>query len=682
MFRQITGVRLEHDGNSNADLIDGIVVAQTMIKEKTGTRKYKRRIFIVTDAAAKMDTSDVDKILAPAKKMGIIINVIGIDFKKEFFDENYDHSAKKKTPKEKNELFWHKVCADTNGSVVTLQEAISQLGLFRSKKVLEITTFRGNLELTPYLKIPVWVYKKTEKTPGIPKGGVRLSKVALKSAEPKDAKVTIERTYYSVDDPDEEVPEEKRVKAFRYGKNYVPFNQVDEKMLQYKASKGMQLLGFTDECNVPRYRFMGETYAFYAKPDDEHAYKALSAFVRALAELEKVAIIRFVMREGASEPKMGLLYPCIKPDLDFFYFNTLPFAEDIRSYPFPTFSRVNTTEQQLQVAEDLIKSMDIMSVDTDNDEPMESLKPSQTYHPVVQHFYDCLHERSLHSDNALPDVNPQILKYCYPEKSDSSFYAHAIQRSADQIEQFKQCFPLKKVEESTRATGKKRYWFALNDESQITLASYENAGASSGAAVEEEVENLERVAKRMKGDLEDRIARMSEDEIRALANNKGGLDLGQLLGDKADTIGTTDPVKDFSDMINRRDFDMVYKPIDEIQADAYKLLRDSIADQYYQKAFDCVQALRKGCIKEEEADKFNTFMKRIKTQFSTGKRKDFWEGFIVRNSVSLISSDESDINVSVEDARNFLREDVAPEPIEEEAPEEQQEDDDMFAQLE
>jgi ATP-dependent DNA helicase 2 subunit 2 len=525
------------------------------------------------------------------------------------------------------------------------------------------------------------VYKKTEKTTAIPKGGSRLSKIALKSAEPTESKVQIQRTFYSLDDPDEEVPEEKRVKAFRYGKNYVPFNQVDENMLQYKAEKGVQLLGFTDERNVPRHHFMGETYSFYAKPDDEHAYKALSAFVRALAELEKVAIIRFVMREGAAEPKMGLLYPSISPDLDFFYFNTLPFAEDIRTYPFPSFERLNTNEQQLQAAEDLIRSMDLMSAEEEDGAPVESLKPAHTHHPIVQHFYDCLHERALHPEDKLPEVDPNILKHCYPEKSEDSFYATVVERSAEQFAQFKQAFPLKKEEESsTRVTGKKRYWFAVNDGSQISLASYENA--SNAAVLEEETENLERAAKRMKGDIEDRISRMNEDELRALANNKGGQDLGALLGDKADSIGTTDPVRDFNDMMNRRDVDLVDKAIEEMQSVAFKLLRDSIADQYYEKALACVQALRKGCIKEDEVEKFNNFMKRVKSQFSSGKRKDFWEQFVVGKNVSLITSEEGDTDVSVEDAKNFLKEEVAQDVMQEDAPEETQEDDDMFAQLE
>ena len=44
-----------------------------------------------------------------------------------------------------------------------------------------------------------------------------------------------------------------------------------------------------------------------------------------------------------------------------------------------------------------------------------------------------------------------------------------------------------------------------------------------------------------------------------------------------------------------------------------------------QKAISCMEALRKGCISEDEAVAFNDFLFDIKTEFSVGKHEGFWK---------------------------------------------------------
>ncbi|KAL0478129.1 X-ray repair cross-complementing protein [Acrasis kona] len=685
MSRELSEVTVEPN-NKPSQLIDALQVAADMIKARTRTLKYKRRVFIITDAGDTMKTKNAEKALAALKKMGATINVIGVNFKQDYFDQEnkMDQSDDDELPtKDKNELFWHSECSKMQGSVVSLQDAIGQLGLFRSKKVRETTTYRGHLEIGDELKIKVWIYKKTDSTK-LPAAN-RLSKISLNSEATKDAKIKIDRTYFATEDPDLEVPLDKRVKAYKYGKNLVPFNEADDKMLSYHATKCILLLGFTDEKNVPRHYLMSETYAMYAQPDDANAYTALSALVRALAELEKVAIIRLVMRDGNSEPKMGLLYPCIKPDLNFFYFNTLPYAEDIRSYPFASFKNVQLSESQLNAAQELIQSMDMMTVEKDEEEDtfVESLKTSHVYNPINQHFYDCLHHRAVNpQDSELPPVDPQILKYCYPESSLSSFYSELIKSSAESLSNFCNEFPLK--EEPTKTAAKKRkYWFAVEDQS-LSLASYgvqqEQEEQEQEAVLEKPVdEELVRAAKRLKEDVE----RMSEEELRQLASEKGGAAFDALLGDRAEKIGTVNPVRDFKDMLKRRDVDMVDKAIQEIQLIVTKLIKDSIGDQYYSKAYDCVVELRSGCLKEEEVGKFNTFMNQLKLQFSTGKRSEFWDNYLVKNKVSLITEDESaSSSVTGQEAKDFLKPTEIEKPDVVQEVEEETDGDDMFGDLE
>jgi ATP-dependent DNA helicase 2 subunit 2 len=67
--------------------------------------------------------------------------------------------------------------------------------------------------------------------------------------------------------------------------------------------------------------------------------------------------------------------PDIKADWECLFFNKLPFSEDIRQYTFPSLlenapdSRKAwvPTQEQLDAAEDIINSMDLMVAGTDDD---------------------------------------------------------------------------------------------------------------------------------------------------------------------------------------------------------------------------------------------------------------------------------------------------------------------------
>lgn len=73
-----------------------------------------------------------------------------------------------------------------------------------------------------------------------------------------------------------------------------------------------------------------------------------------------------------------------------------------------------------------------------------------------------------------------------------------------------------------------------------------------------------------------------------------------------------------------------------------KIVDSSIKDNSYPKAIDCINALRRGCILEEESNQFNDFMHMIKNKFEKNDtRKDFW--IAVKNeNISLITTEDSE----------------------------------------
>jgi ATP-dependent DNA helicase 2 subunit 2 len=62
----------------------------------------------------------------------------------------------------------------------------------------------------------------------------------------------MERSYHSVDDLDNEVPPDEKVKGYKYGRTLVPFSTVDEAVLKYQSVRCLQIIGFTKAVNVPR----------------------------------------------------------------------------------------------------------------------------------------------------------------------------------------------------------------------------------------------------------------------------------------------------------------------------------------------------------------------------------------------------------------------------------------------
>jgi len=152
-------------------------------------------------------------------------------------------------------------------------------------------------------------------------------------------------------------------------------------------------------------------------------------------------IVRFVKIKNAA-PHLGVLMPHIKSDLEYLIYQKLPFAEDLRHYPFAPLDPGHIraahapSQAQLDAAERLIQSLDLMTASKDEDgEPMESLKPKFTYNPVLQRFYQCVQHRALHPNAPLPPLDPVISQYCNPDQQ-------LFTAAKRQLEDFKRLFPL------------------------------------------------------------------------------------------------------------------------------------------------------------------------------------------------------------------------------------------------
>jgi ATP-dependent DNA helicase 2 subunit 2 len=383
--------------------------------------------------------------------------------------------------------------------------------------------------------------------------------------------------------------------------------------------------GFTDTSSIPRQHFLSCAEYFVPDPNDEFAGESLSSLVRALEETESCAIVRYVKRNGAGV-KLGALIPHIKRNYDCLIFVALPFSEDLRNYTFASLDpktmvkrNLVPSEEQLDSAMKLVQSMDLEKAKDRDGNEYEALKPKTNFNPVLQGFYQCLQQRALRPNAPLPKLDAIVANSLDPT-------GEVIAAAQEQLREFARKFPLEKTAQNEKM---QRTWWAdaANTRRDIKLDSY---------AADKEAKK-----RKVDGEFE------------------ADFSMEKLLNVGTNDVGSVNPVQDFVDMISRRDVDLVDKAITQMKELVFKLVNHSIGDQYYDKALRCAQALRAGCIQEEESEEFNKFLREMRLHFENRKRADFWL-LIVANKITLVSSDEcEDSFVTPADALKFLGSEAA-----------------------
>lgn len=114
---------------------------------------------------------------------------------------------------------------------------------------------------------------------------------------------------------------------------------------------------------------------------------------------------------------------------------------------------------------------------------------------------------------------------------------------------------------------------------------------------------------------------LNTDDINALAGKKFNF-----LDEEETTrnISPVNPIEDFKKMMTDRTIDLVEDAIRQMSAMIKRFINDSLKGNFYDKALECLKALRKGCIDEDESDSFNEFLHDIREKCKEGKHQEFW----------------------------------------------------------
>ncbi|CAM0878222.1 unnamed protein product [Alopecurus aequalis] len=609
-------------GTAPGDFLDAIVVGLDMLIKRFGNTKAKQRLCLITDAQHPLrdppqgtKEDQVDTIADQMKKHDIKMDCIV------FRESGVTHNS---VMEENDRLLYH--FRDRSvAKVVQVDTPTSLLGALKTRNVLPVTVFRGDLEVSTNFKIKVWVYKKTseEKFPTLKK----YSDKAPPSDKFASHEVKVDYEYKSILEPDTVVPPEQRIKGYLYGPQVVPVSSAEWEAVKFKPEKGVKLLGFADRSSVPRHYFMKDVNSFVPEPGNTKAIVAASAIARAMQEMDKVAILRCVWRQGQQSVAFGVLTPnisSVKNVPDSFYFNILPFAEDVRDFQFRSFSRLppssQPTEKQQEAADNLVKMLDLAPPRRE-----EILRPDFTPNPTLERYYNFLDLKSKQ-----PEANPPPLDTCLRRITEPD--PDVIDYQAPLIQNLSKAFELKENPKRKKARTQERLAYTgLDDQAKKP----EDPSAEKASAIDDQAKKSD--------DADAEKARAIEAIIPST--------------EKVGKIGNPNPVQDFEAMLAERSSSAwVLKAIEEMKNYITALIQNSPQGDYYQKALECFVALRKACIIEQEPNEFNQF---VTTLYGSLKHvgDDVVKFFqlLASKNVLLISKEEaSDSDVTEEMARSFL----------------------------
>ncbi|KAM9804939.1 X-ray repair cross-complementing protein 5 [Neosynchiropus ocellatus] len=599
--------------NQQADWLDALVVCLDQLQKHTEGKKYDRRnIAILTDLNNEIDSEQLDIIIENLKQMGVSLQFfLPFPMDKEAGggggDANggaSDHpggSGKGLTREQKSGLDMVKhvmLSLDEDGleEVYTFKDAVEQLCMFKRIE-RRPTAWTCQMTIGSTLAIRIVGYKAVMEE--------KLKKSWMTVDAQSNSKQDVKReTVYCLDDDNEtEVPKEDIIQGFCYGSDIVPFSKVDQDQMKYKHDgKCFAVLGFTKQELVQHHLFIGnQAMKVFAAADDEHAAVALSALIRALHELDRVAIVRYAYSRAAN-PQVGAAFPCVKQGYECLIYVQLPFMEDLKLFTFPSFEnkKFKPSEDQFSAVDSLIDSMMLVEDDEDGGQ-VDIFKTHHIPNPDFQRLFQCLHHRALNPGAALPPMEPWLRAAL--DRPDV-----INQRCQAPLEEVKRKFPLTEVEKKKK----------LKTSDQVFGKDSEQADVTKGKGNEEEEEF--------------NLADISEGSVTS--------------------VGSVIPARDFRSLISQKTL-----PFNEICQQLTHRIEQFLGNkntEYYMKSITCIQAFREQSVKLGNAELYNSYLQSLKRSIPSRGLEVFW-GLLVQDGITLISEKEvASSSVSKQEADQFL----------------------------
>lgn len=600
-------------GNQQADFLDALIVSMDIMQKETLGKKFEKlHIAVFTDLSSPFSEDQLEIIIANLKKAGITLQFFlpfSVD-EDERGAGDRDHGGgdagarrgpgKGFSQQQKDGIqMVRKILFALEGEdgldeVYTFRDSLEQLSIF---KKIEKRPMPWPCQLTIGSKISIRIvgYKSVTEE----KVKKSWSIVDAKTLKKED--VQRETVHCLNNDEETEVQQDDIIQGFRYGSDIIPFSKVDQDQMKYKSeSKCFSVLGFTKSSQIDRTHFMGnQVLKIFSPPDDDSAAVALSALIRALDDMDMVAIVRYAY-DKRSNPQVGVAFPMIKEKYECLVYVQLPYMEDLRQYLFSSLEnnkKFKPTDDQLSAVDSLIDSMSLVSNDGEDTEDL--FKPSKIPNPQFQRLFQCLQHKAFHPDDPLPPIDQHLL-----DMLEAPAEVKANCKGA--LAKVKACFPLQQA--------------VKRKEQKTAQDIFED-------------KNQEPDAKKLKGEDED-------------------FSVSHLADGNVTSVGSVNPVEDFQALVRQKN--MNFQDVSNQLVKHIFAFVDTKQSQYYLKSMNCIKCLRTEAIRLSRAQIFNDFLQSLKEKTAGGSLKDFWE-IVLQDGVSLITSEEStDSSVTPEEARQFL----------------------------
>lgn len=383
------------------------------------------------------------------------------------------------------------------------------------------------------------------------------------------------------------------------------------------SEKCLSCLGFCKREQVLKEFFAGDcSHVVLPQTINTRSSKLFAGLVHAMSQSNRVMIARKVYL-NKHKPTIVALIPDYNEDIPYLRMIQLPFANELTMFTFPKLKTKNSepTKEQERVIQELVDAMDLMDAVDDESGITEAFSLENTLNPVNQHLCRTVAFRAVNPYDPLPTIDPELVSMIDVPPK--------IKEACESIiKEVEQQFPLELVEHRV----KRPFGKSTTDSMQVD-------------------------------DVTDVNCNSVDEKNNVIA------------------VGTVSPVEDFGILLKKG---LQYGILaEQMQSVIYDLIFRTTSNQI-EKILECILFYREQS-KIYAPFYYNNWIKEMKKVIVERNRLDFWQEYIVKERLGLITCHEAHISAVTDKEQQEFYEITSKDSFQTVAVE--QDDDDLDALL-
>uniref|UniRef100_A0A336LQW3 CSON001170 protein n=1 Tax=Culicoides sonorensis TaxID=179676 RepID=A0A336LQW3_CULSO len=431
-----------------ADWIEAILLGLDILHDMSMSRFYqKMKIILLTTFASPIsyDREQIDELINGINEKGVDLIVINdnIEYNGDFTHDppHFSQPIDKTQTQDSSEKLIEEIVDQTKGYLCNIENAELHLVYFEKKKVKgrpNPYTFKIgskiSMDVVEYVKVTETKFLDPWKSINTTTGDDVERKIKyfqndkeIKTAGAVGAEHETSPDFiganFLLDSSDRPLqnaqmevdePVHNTITGYMYGSTPVPYEPT---ISQSFGEKCLDCINFSERKYMLSEYFTGKgCHVILPKLTSKSSIKKFATIVRALYESNYVIIARKMYNKHSS-PKIVALIPEYTDDHDdpkpFLTMIGLHFYEDCVDIKFPSLKNTKKnkpSDDQLQLMEDLINSMDLMTAGDEKSGNSEAFSLNKTLNPVNQHVCRMIAQRALRPNEPLQEISEELAK--------------------------------------------------------------------------------------------------------------------------------------------------------------------------------------------------------------------------------------------------------------------------------